>query len=166
MKNIKLFKYRAYLGSVDFDLASGVLYGKIQFINDTVTYEANSLPELKAEFEAAVDDYLETCDVIGKEPQRTYSGSFNVRIGEELHREAAICSLKKDVKLNEFCREAIAEKVEAVKATEQERKAIVQINLIDPTKFSEKHSGGEFMAEYLSFSPENDTESSATELQS
>ncbi len=164
MRNNKLLKYKEYLGSVDVDLASGVLYGKIQFINDIVTYEAETLPELKTEFEAAVDDYLETCEVIGKEPQRTYSGSFNVRIGEELHREAAFCSLKKDVNLNEFCREAISEKVEAVKATEQERGAVVQIKLIDPTKIPKKQSGGEFMAEYLSFSPENDVETSTPKL--
>ena len=128
MRKNKLLKYKEYLGSVDFDLASGVLYGKIQCINDTVTYEAETLPELKTEFEAAVDDYLETCDVIGKEPQRTYSGSFNVRIGEELHRQVAICSLKKGVNLNEFCREAIAEKAKAVLTIEKEKKAASEIS--------------------------------------
>ena len=115
MKKNTLLKYKGYLGSVDFDLGAGVLYGKIQFINDTVTYEALSLPELQDEFEVAVKDYLETCSLIGKEPQKTYSGTFNVRVGEDLHRESVICSTKNGVNLNEFCRAAIAEKINANK---------------------------------------------------
>lgn len=134
MKKSKLLKYKDYLGSVEFDLNSLVLYGKIQFINDTVTYEASSVEELKAEFELAVEDYLETCATIGKEPQKAYSGTFNVRIGEELHRDAVVCSLKKGVKLNEFCRDAIAEKIEAINSAETDKDPIVQINLIDPSK--------------------------------
>ena len=90
MKNNNLLTYKEYLGSIDCDLDSGVLHGKIQFINDIVTYEASSLPELKTEFEIAVEDYLDTCAAIGKEPQKAYSGTFNVRVGEELHRKAVI----------------------------------------------------------------------------
>jgi len=129
MSKKKLMKYKDYSGSVDFDLDSGILYGKIQFINDTVTYEASDLAELKAEFEAAVDDYLETCTEIGKDPQKAYSGTFNVRVGEELHREAVICSAKKDVKLNEFCREEIAEKVKAFKSAEAKKATVVHVNI-------------------------------------
>ena len=81
-----------------------------------MTYEATSLPDLQAEFEAAVKDYLETCSLIGKDPQKTYSGTFNVRIGEDLYRESVICSMKNGVNLNEFCRAAIAEKINVTKA--------------------------------------------------
>jgi predicted HicB family RNase H-like nuclease len=39
-----------------------------------------------------------------------------VRIGEDLHRESIICSMKNGVNLNEFCRAAIAEKINVTKA--------------------------------------------------
>ena len=120
MKNSKLLKYKDYSGSVDFDLESGILHGKILFINDTITYEASTLPELQAEFESAVEDYLETCATIGKEPQKAYSGTFNVRIGPELHREAVIYSMNNNLKLNEFCREAITEKISVMKEVSKE----------------------------------------------
>lgn len=164
MKKSKLLSYKEYLGSVDCDLESGVLYGKIQFINDIVTYEASSLPELKAEFEVAVDDYLETCAAIEKEPQKAYSGTFNVRVGEELHRKAVICSKKKGVNLNELCREAIAEKIDAITMAEADREPIVQINLIDPAKIGVLQSDHLLAAQYLANSTVEDVEERNPEL--
>jgi predicted HicB family RNase H-like nuclease len=165
MNKSKLLKYKEYLGSVDYDLESGVLYGKIQFINDIVTYEALSLPEIKVEFEIAVKDYLETCAAIGKEPQKAYSGTFNVRVGEELHREAVICSMKKGMNLNELCCEAIAEKVDAIKMAETEKEPVVQINLIDPAKVGISQSDNLLSAQYLAFSTAQDAEERKPELQ-
>ena len=164
MKKSRLLKYKEYLGSVDYDLESGVLYGKIQFINDIVTYEASSLPELIAEFEVTVEDYLETCAAIGKEPQKAYSGTFNVRVGEELHRKAVICSKKKGVNLNELCREAIAEKVDAITMAEAEKEPIIQINLIDPAKVGTLQGDHLLGAQYLAISSEKDVEERKPEL--
>jgi predicted HicB family RNase H-like nuclease len=43
----------------------GVCRGKLLSITDLVTYEARTVPELRKEFEAAVDDYIETCRALG-----------------------------------------------------------------------------------------------------
>jgi predicted HicB family RNase H-like nuclease len=55
---------------------------------------------LRKEFQAAVDDYLETCLQLGRDPQQPFSGVFNVRVGPALHRGAAIRAQKDGVKLN------------------------------------------------------------------
>jgi len=34
-----------------------------------------------------VEDYLETCKALGREPQKVYKGVFNVRIEPELHKK-------------------------------------------------------------------------------
>lgn len=62
-------QYKGFCGSADVSLEDGVLYGKIEYINDLVTYEAVTISELKTAFHAAVDDYLETCEMIGKVPE-------------------------------------------------------------------------------------------------
>jgi predicted HicB family RNase H-like nuclease len=62
-------KYKDYEGTAELDMARGVCRGKALFIDDLVTYEAAPPSNLQSEFEAAVDDYLETCAVVGKEPQ-------------------------------------------------------------------------------------------------
>ena len=84
------FKYKNYHGSCDASLEDNVLHGRILFVNDLVTYEAETVPLLKAAFEEAVDDYLETCKLVGKVPDQSYSGSFNVRIPAEDHRKVAL----------------------------------------------------------------------------
>jgi predicted HicB family RNase H-like nuclease len=47
-------------------MARGVFRGKVSFISDLVTYEAASSRELQQAFEMAVDDYIETCELVGK----------------------------------------------------------------------------------------------------
>lgn len=84
--------FNGYYGSVETSVADEVLHGKVLFISDLVTYEAETLGQLKQEFEAAVTDYLATCQLIGKKPEKSLSGQFNVRTGEDLHRKALIRS--------------------------------------------------------------------------
>ncbi|AOV16484.1 hypothetical protein BJI67_04820 [Acidihalobacter aeolianus] len=93
--------YKGYHGSCDTDMAQEVCRGKILFIDDLVTYKADSAKELRTAFHEAVDDYIETCKLVGKEPQKPLKGQFNVRIPKELHREAYLRSIQDDVSLNE-----------------------------------------------------------------
>lgn len=96
-----ILKYKDYEGSAELDMARGVCRGKVLFIDDLVTYESASPTELQKEFEAAVDDYLETCLSLGKEPLRPFRGLFNVRVAPSLHRAAALRAVADAVSLND-----------------------------------------------------------------
>ncbi len=106
MKN-DIMQYKGYHGSVETSVEDQVLHGSILFINDLITYEAETLPRLKQEFEAAVDDYLETCQELEKEPDKEFSGTFNVRIGQEMHKKAAMEAYLEGISLNEFVRRTL-----------------------------------------------------------
>lgn len=93
--------YKSYEGTADIDMERSVCRGKILFINDLVTYESETPAGLKREFEAAVDDYLETCTAIGREAQKPLKGMFNVRISPDLHKSLMIRSIKDKVSQNE-----------------------------------------------------------------
>lgn len=54
-------KYKDYEGSAELDTERMMYRGKILFIDDLVTYQATTPQDLQKEFEAAVDDYIETC---------------------------------------------------------------------------------------------------------
>lgn len=82
-------KYKDYQGSVEFDEDRTVLRGKILFINDLVTYESETAAGLRKGFEAAVDDYLETCKQLGRDPAKAFSGVFNVRVEPDCHKALA-----------------------------------------------------------------------------
>ncbi|VAW87792.1 hypothetical protein MNBD_GAMMA18-1006 [hydrothermal vent metagenome] len=108
----KIFEYKGFQGEIEFDAHEGILFGKILFIDDLVTYEAESMPELKKEFEVTVDDYLQTCIDVGKKPEAPCKGTFNVRIGSELHRKLAVQSKRNGIKLNDFVKQAIVNELE------------------------------------------------------
>jgi len=82
-------KYKGYAGSVAFSAEDRVLHGRVLGIDDMVTFEGGSVEELEAAFQEAVDDYLETCKQLGREPGRTYSGNIPLRIRPELHQKIA-----------------------------------------------------------------------------
>lgn len=98
---MNILKYKGYEGSADLDLDRGVCRGKILFINDVVTYESATPASLKSEFEAAVDDYLETCAELGRQPQKPLRGAFNVRVSPELHKAASLRAIEDGVSLND-----------------------------------------------------------------
>lgn len=94
-------KHKGYLGSVEMSQEDGCLHGRIQFINDIVTYEGNTVPELIQNFQAAVDEYLAYCERKGKEPNKPFSGNFNIRIGPELHKLVAFEARKHNTSIND-----------------------------------------------------------------
>ena len=102
-----LLTYKGYNGSAHYSAADEVFYGKLEGIDDLVNYEGTSVKELIKAFNEAVEDYLETCKEIGKEPNKTYKGSFNVRIPAELHRSAALFAASAAISLNDFVKTAI-----------------------------------------------------------
>lgn len=102
-----ILKYKDYEGTAELDMARRVCRGKILFIDDLVTYEAASPAELQTEFEAAVDDYIDTCATLGREPQKPLRGQFNVRIPPALHKAAALRALADNVSLNDVAVRAL-----------------------------------------------------------
>ena len=66
------------------------LFGKvIGMSKNMITYEGKTVAELKADFEAGIDLYLESCKERGIKPQKPYSGSLNIRIPSEVHSQLA-----------------------------------------------------------------------------
>lgn len=103
--------YKGYIGSVRYSEEDEIFHGKIEAINDLIMYEGMSVKELKKAFHEAVDDYLETCKEMGREPHRSFKGSFNVRIPSDLHRKATTKATILGVSLNQFVQKALEEKV-------------------------------------------------------
>lgn len=102
-----ILQYKGYFASVQFSAEDEVFFGKLLGINDLVSFEGTTVKELKDAFKEAVEDYLETCKELEKDPEKMYKGSFNVRIPSELHRQAALVSAGKNMSLNDFVRYAI-----------------------------------------------------------
>lgn len=80
---------------------------KIEGINDYVDFESTDAQMIEKEFQNAVDDYLAFCEEVGKEPDKEYKGTFNVRIRPSLHRKLAMVAFKNGESLNQTVENAI-----------------------------------------------------------
>lgn len=96
------FSHVGYSGSCEASIEDGCLHGRILFIDDLVTYEGSTIPELKASFEAAVDRYVAYCAQTGKPANKPYSGNFNIRVSADTHKAAAQRAQRDGVSLNQF----------------------------------------------------------------
>jgi predicted HicB family RNase H-like nuclease len=103
--------YKDCIGSVHYSTDDELFFGKIEGIDDSVSFEGSSVEELKCSFQEAVEDYIKLCAVNGKEPQKAYKGSFNVRISPQLHKKAVQEAAIRGISLNQFIEKVIEEKV-------------------------------------------------------
>jgi predicted HicB family RNase H-like nuclease len=105
----KLLQHRDYFGSIEANIEDDCLFGKVQFIRALVSYEAATVSALASEFAAAVDDYIDTCEKLGVPPEVSCKGSFNVRVGHDLHLAASVTANRQDITLNDLTRRALAD---------------------------------------------------------
>lgn len=103
--------YKGFSGSYEISFEDKCLHGKILFINDLVTYEGTTTDELQEAFLSAVDRYLAHCKKTGQAANKPYSGTFNVRIGSDLHKKAAQTAFKQGLGLNEYVTKVIADAI-------------------------------------------------------
>ncbi len=101
--------YKGYTARIEFDDADGILVGRLLGIRDVVGFHADNVRELRAAFEESVDDYLETCEKIGKEPQKPASGKLMLRVPPELHRAALIAAEAAGTSLNQWAAKVLGE---------------------------------------------------------
>ena len=104
--------YRGYTAHVRYSEPDECLIGNIIGIHDVVSFEGESVSELRAAFEDAVEDYLQACERLSREPNRPYSGQFRLRIPANLHAQAVVCAKSEDKSLNAWITDAIKQQMQ------------------------------------------------------
>jgi predicted HicB family RNase H-like nuclease len=98
--------YKGYRGSVEYSETDNCLFGSVLGMQGScIIYEGNTIDELKADFEAGIDSYLETCTVNGIKPDKPFSGSLNIHISPEIHGKVAQIAERSGISINAYiCR--------------------------------------------------------------
>lgn len=104
---INSLTYDGYTASIHYSPADEVFFGKLVGMNDLVSFEGTSVEALKQGMKEAVDDYIETCKTLGKSPEKSYKGVFNVRVSSDLHKKIALLASQYDVTLNDFVKSVL-----------------------------------------------------------
>ena len=103
-----MMKYKGYIGHVEYDPDDKTFHGRVANIQDTVSFAGTSVKELEKAFRESVDDYLAFCKKRGEDPDKPFSGRFQLRIDPELHRELVITARKRRVSLNALVSDCLA----------------------------------------------------------
>lgn len=107
------FKYRGFEGSMDFSLEDECLVGEVLFVRSKIIYIGETYSELKQSFEEAVDAYILHCEANNIKPEKPCSGTFNVRVGTNLHQSAIKLAYQNNISLNEVVIRALEHFLEA-----------------------------------------------------
>ncbi len=93
-------KYKNYIGFVEFDADAEIFHGEVINTKDVITFQGETVSQIKKEFIASVEDYLEFCATRKEAPEKPFSGDLHMRLDPILHREAYLAAKHKGKSLN------------------------------------------------------------------
>ncbi len=102
-----MLMYKGYIGHVEFDDEADIFHGEVINTRDVITFQGKTVAEIRKAFRESVDDYLEFCEKRNEEPDKPFSGKFNLRIDPELHRQVYITAKQHKMSLNQWITDAI-----------------------------------------------------------
>ena len=99
--------YKGYAARIEYSDEDACFIGHIAGIIDVVGFHANSVPELRAAFEDAVEDYLATCAKLGRAAQKPASGRLMLRVPPEVHTAGLVAAQVSGQSLNQWATQAL-----------------------------------------------------------
>lgn len=103
-----MLEYKGYHATITYDADDELFVGEVFGIADSLNFHGSSIEELKRTFAQSIDNYLDLCKQIGKEPEKEFKGSFNVRIPSELHKKISILAAQQEISLNQYVINALS----------------------------------------------------------
>lgn len=103
--------YSGYAAQIAYSDDDSCFVGHLAGIHDVIGFHGESVAELRAAFEEAVDDYLETCARLERQPQKPYSGKLMLRVDPALHARAAMLAQAQGKSLNAWAQDVLAQAV-------------------------------------------------------
>jgi len=106
-----VLNYKGFIGSVHFSADDNVFFGKLEGINDLVTFEGQTVKGLTDAFHTMVDEHIKDCEKENIAAEKSYKGSFNVRLTPELHRRIAVSAKMRGESINKFVSEVLSQSI-------------------------------------------------------
>jgi len=117
---MKTLKYKGYSATVEFDSEAMLFHGHVVDLKDVITFQSQDAAKLEEEFHISVDTYIEFCEELGQDPEKPYSGIFNLRIPPELHHRAHVRAAEENMSINALAAYAIERLIAIDQKTEGE----------------------------------------------
>ncbi len=102
-------KYKGYEAAIEYDDEDRLFTGRVINTRDVIAFDGISVEELEQSFQAVIDEYLEDCEAMDKDPDKPYSGKFNLRISPDLHRRVSTQAELNGLSLNAYIENTLNE---------------------------------------------------------
>ena len=104
---INAMSYKGYTASMVIDAEDKVIVGRVQDIDDIISFHGESVAEFESNFHAAIEDYLAAAKALGSAPERPASGKVMLRIAPEVHAAALKAAARSGTSLNKWAEGAL-----------------------------------------------------------
>ena len=106
-----MMEYNGYIGIVEYDSEAKLFHGDVINTRDVITFQGTTVDEIDKSFKESIDDYINWCISENVEPEKPYSGKFNLRLSPELHKEVAVTAKKLKISINNFVEKALKDEL-------------------------------------------------------
>ena len=109
---MNVMRYKSYVAQIQYSDEDNCFIGHLVGIQDVIGFHGESVSELRAAFEEAVDDYVETCAKLNRPAQKPYSGKLMLRIPPETHAAIAVAAQMSGKSINQWATEKFADAIQ------------------------------------------------------
>jgi predicted HicB family RNase H-like nuclease len=107
VQGAKVLEHKGYTARVEYDERDNILVGRLLGIRSIISFHAETVSELRLEFEKAVEDYLAECKEEGVKPEKPASGKLLLRVPPEIHGKALVAAQASGKSLNQWASEVL-----------------------------------------------------------
>ena len=99
--------YKGYTASMVFDTEDKIIVGRVQDVDDIISFHGESVSVFESNFHAVIDDYLAASKELGSAPEKPASGKVMLRIAPEVHAAALKAAARSGKSLNKWAESAL-----------------------------------------------------------
>lgn len=113
---INFMSYKGYTASMVFDTEDKIIVGRVQDVDDIISFHGESVSEFESNFRAAIEAYLAASKALGSAPEKPASGKVMLRIAPEVHAAALKAAARSGTSLNKWAESALGKAARRVPA--------------------------------------------------
>ncbi|HWA22183.1 MAG TPA: type II toxin-antitoxin system HicB family antitoxin [Caulobacterales bacterium] len=102
-----VLKWKGFTARVEYDADDKLFVGHLAGVNDIVGFHADTVAGLEAAFREAIDDYVNACRKLGKQPEKPFKGDIMLRVDPDVHAGAALTAQLSGKSLNKWAEEVL-----------------------------------------------------------
>ena len=107
-----MMQYKGFIGHVVFDDEAEIFHGEVINTKDVITFQGQSVEEIKKEFKESVDDYLDFCSSRNENPDKPFSGKLSLRLDPEIHQKAFVAAKREKKSLNSWIVDSLIQRLQ------------------------------------------------------